>query len=124
MMKVYQTVQKNLSLMGYSPDKRPFNKKQIKIGVEMALCIGLHIMYLVHVASTPREYMEAIFQTSVVILIFISFISTVLKMDIIFIFIDKIEILVNDSKLSSINQTICLALSCLLYNQNFNKNMF
>lgn len=100
MMKLFEIVQRNLALMGYSPNQRPFTKKQIQIGVTKALCISLHGINLIYVANTPKEYMQSIFDTSVTVLVFISFISTILKMNIIFILIDKLQALVNDSKLN------------------------
>lgn len=95
-MKLFQNCQKNLEIMGYVPDQHPFNMKQIQVGLTMLLNIILNFIYLIHVANTPRQYMESCFYTITSILILISFISTVYKMDLIFIFIDKLQIIINE----------------------------
>lgn len=96
---MFQVIQKNLAFIGYDRTQRPFNKRQIEIGVKMVLCICLYCIHLVRVAKTPREYMESIFETSATVSIFISFISTVSNMDIIFTLIEKGEALMAESKI-------------------------
>lgn len=100
-MPVYQVVQKNLAFMGYSPNERSFNRRQIQIGVAMAMCVSVNFIFLIHVANTPQQLMASIHHTSVSILILISFMSTAYKMDIIFTIVDKMQAIVNESKFGS-----------------------
>lgn len=86
--------------MGFAPNQRPFNRKQIQIGLTMAAGTISNCIFLIHVADKPKEHMEAIYYVMTSALILISFISTVYKMKIFFIFIDKVQMLIDESQLT------------------------
>lgn len=97
-MLVLQVVQKNLSFMGYSRNERAFNRKHIVISLQMALDAISKAIYLIYFANTPKERMEITFHTTVSLLIFITFVSTIFKMEFFFTCTDIIQLFVNESK--------------------------
>lgn len=97
-MKIFQTVQRDMALIGYKADEQPFNIKQIEHGFKSIFCGTLELVYLIFVAETPKEYLVSIFMTSVGFLVFISFLNTVQKMPKIFYLIDEVEAIINESK--------------------------
>lgn len=97
-MKIAQIVQKNLASIGYRADLRPFNKQQLWILLERMLILVSLFVYLFHVATTFRQYMDAIFMTTVGILMYISLVSTIAGMETIFILIDEMEQIINESE--------------------------
>lgn len=98
-LKILQTVQKDLALIGYNAQAQPFNGKQIKHGFKSILGNFLQLVYLIRIAKTPSELMVSVFMAGVATLVFISFVSTVQKMPKIFYLIDEIEKIINKSKL-------------------------
>lgn len=100
-MKVLKTFQWSIALMGYSSQQQRFSKKQIRHGFEALLIIFLHCVYPFHVANTIQEYVYSIFMTITTICVFISFVSTANKTVTIFVFIKKIEKIVDEGKFAT-----------------------
>lgn len=100
-MKIFQTVQKHLASIGYRRNERSFNNDISVQLLKSILYIMCQWVYLLHIANTPKEYMDSIFMSAVGILVNISFLSTVLKMKTIFIFIDAAENAINTSEMVS-----------------------
>lgn len=98
-MKIFQNVQKNLAFIGYSENQRPFKNRQLIFAFLSAWSIMAQFIYLFCIADTQKEFMEALFMTVASILIYISFLSTVLEMKTIFLLIDVVEKLINKSEL-------------------------
>lgn len=97
-MKIFQTVQKCLALEGYSANRGAFNRLQMWVGLKCILALIPPCSYLfLRLPKTPKEYMNSIFMSMAGILVFISFMSTVLKTAKIFEFINKLEEAVNTS---------------------------
>lgn len=88
----------HLALLGYGADLDPFNKRQKWIFVLVLLAMVPLYMYLLYVAESPGEYIHSIFVIAVRSLILISHISTIFKMETIFIFIDECEGTLNASE--------------------------
>lgn len=84
--------------MAYIKHKRPFNEQQLRYMFKSIVAIIFQFVYLLRVAETSKEYMNSIFMTTVGTLVFVSHISTTIKMDKIFIFIDTLEKIINQSE--------------------------
>lgn len=78
-MKFLQIVQTRLFNSGVGPTQRPFNKIQLKIIFEALSPMILLCVYLIRVANTPKEYMNAIFMISAAICLFTGFISVIFQ---------------------------------------------
>lgn len=108
-MKTFQTVQKCLALEGYSANGSAFNRLQLWVGFKCTLALFAQCAYLfLRLPKTPKEYMDSIFMTTVGILVFISFVSTVFKTAKIFELINKIEMAINESEFTHIFRLILL----------------
>lgn len=88
-----------MALIGYSADQQPFNMKQMNLAFASILSCAVQLAYLILIAETLKEIMVSIFMTMVAFLVFISFVSTVLKMPKLFYFVDEVEKIVNESEL-------------------------
>lgn len=97
-MKVYGTVLKHLGSIGFRQNEPRFNKRQCEMHLKAVLNNLLICMQLFHVADTLKEYLDSVFAMTVSILIFISRASTAFKSATIFVFINGLEQIVNDSK--------------------------
>lgn len=97
-MKILQTTQKNMEFGGLIRDQSAFNNTQLRTFFISAVFLTLQIVYPLHVANTPRQYLDSIFMTAAGYLIFISFMSIALKTTEVFNFIDDLEQRINDSK--------------------------
>lgn len=98
-MKILQSVQKDLAAMGYRADQKPFNNGKLTEGLKYILFIASECVYLYRFAGTTKDLAFSVIMTTIGIAIFISFISTVLKMEVIFMFINGTENSINDSEL-------------------------
>lgn len=96
-MKICQTVQKQLESMGYTEIKRPFHNSIYIIG-QILINISVITFLCEQVADTGREIADAMFMTATGISVFISYLSTVQNIERIFIFINEIENLINESE--------------------------
>lgn len=106
-MKIFQTIQTNFALIGFERNLRPFNARQRLCFNAASLSVVSLIVYLLNVANTPKEYMDAIFVVALGILMTISHISTMLKTETIFIFIDEIEEIVNEREFLLSSDEFC-----------------
>lgn len=97
-MKIYQTVRWNLALIGYKKNLRPFPKRLKWILFVKSTFIIAAYMHLFYVANTTKEFMDSIFVTGMGTLITISHISTIFKMETIFVFMNEIEEVINASE--------------------------
>lgn len=98
-MKIFQTVQMWLALSGYDNTNRILLNKNQKWNL-VAKFSQLTLLYahLLCVADSPEEYMGSILFTAAATLICVSLISTILKTQELFVFIDEIEDVVNASE--------------------------
>lgn len=97
-MKIAQTVKWYLASMGYTADLHPFHKQQVWLLVERMVNIILQVIYVLYVANTSREYTETYFMIVVGILMYIPLVSTIIEMPTIFVLIDDMEQVINESK--------------------------
>lgn len=102
-MKLFQTIQKNLPLLGYNRynnDNRyhPFNiRRTIATGIYVFGIVSIFIFAL-HSTNSPAEYMDSIYVLAVLSSIFASYMSTIFKVAPIFDFFDNCEKFCNESK--------------------------
>lgn len=97
-MKILQTVQTNLAVLGFERNLRPFNKRQMFWFFEGLLSSTTFVIYLLFEASSPKEYMDSIFMIVIGTLMTISHFSMILETETIFVLIDKIENIINASE--------------------------
>lgn len=101
MMGVLKTVQWSLGLMGYfeSPEHN-FSITQMKHGLVTLLDMTSLFMYLSNDANSTQDYIYSIFMIVVTISIFISFVNTSNNTALIFVFIGKLEKIINEGNTS------------------------
>lgn len=97
-MKILQTVQKYFATIGYDANRYPLNSDTVGEIFQRILAIICQFLYLIRHANSPKDIVDNIFMTAVAILCFISVMSTIQKMKMIFIFINEIEQIVNESE--------------------------
>lgn len=100
-MKTFQAVRQNLVKIHVSADQRWSDNQLLFHICECIFAIILQCIYLFCVANTPEELMNSIFMTTAAILVFISYLSILLKIAEIFFFMDTIEKIVNKSELTN-----------------------
>lgn len=98
-LKIYQTVRKHFTSIQFSEGRRWFHSQLLFEQLKCILAIVLQCIYFFYKANAPEEFMNSIFMTTVCILVFISFVSTARKMEMIFSFMDQDEIVINKRKL-------------------------
>lgn len=98
-MKLFQTVRKNLTIIGIAEDAQSFNKRLKLISVLGASALFSVYVHLFYVAKTPKEYMNSMFIAMVGSLHVISAISIALKKKTIYSFMNEVEIVIQSSKL-------------------------
>lgn len=97
-MKIFVTVSKHLESIGFAEHQQRFNTRQLKFSLNIILGIILISLNLCYIADTSVEYMNGILIDIVSIMVFIAFVSTVFKMATIFIFINQLDEIINQSE--------------------------
>lgn len=102
-MKIFQTVQKQLSLVGFAPDQqqntnRTFSKIQLWGIITSLTCTSLVVVYIFHVANRTEDYMYSIFSLTTSIGITASEISMTYANDKIYNAIDSGEELLAEAR--------------------------
>lgn len=98
-MKTFQQVQMSLASLGYRRNQSPFNKTQFWIFIKVFLTlISLWAQYIL-VASTPKQYMDSMYMIVAVTSFNIARLSTFLKNESIYDYINTVEEVLNGSKL-------------------------
>lgn len=98
-MKVLKTVRWSLALMGYhDSQQRRFgiNQKAYTL-VNLLFMISLCV-YLYHGANSAQEYIFSIFMLITIVGIFVSFVDTSNKAELIFLFIEKVQKIIDDGE--------------------------
>lgn len=104
-MKLFRTVQKNFTSLGFVRYKNndynhyPFNRQHVKAQIRFILSLISMFAFPVHVANSPKEYMDSFFLIIMQCAIFVSYTVTICKMNQLFDFIDGCVELCNESKL-------------------------
>lgn len=78
-MKIFQTIRKNLSAIGYTENDTTLNKKHVWALLISGAVIAAQFGYIFHEANSNEEYTLCFFMTTTGIGLFISFISTILR---------------------------------------------
>lgn len=123
-LEIFQTVQNDLSSIGYGANQSPFNNDVLGQSATYILFIICECVYLCRFDKTPEELSRSILMLTVGIAVFISFLSTVQQMATIFTFINETGKIVNDSELKAqctFDHFICIILIELI---SISKNMF
>lgn len=102
-MKIFQTVQRNLAVLGFTPNQRQSNRWQLDwreiFGVAKCSADTVTIAaYVFTQAESIEEYMDSIFALIVLVSITISYISVIVRNDTLFRMIETAEDEVNLSK--------------------------
>lgn len=99
-MKILQRVQMNLASLGHPPKQSPFNRTQLWIFAKNFLSLVVLFAYLIREPKTSKEYVVSIYITSSTVLVNIARVSTLLKNETIFQFIDAVKSTLNKSELN------------------------
>lgn len=99
-MKILQRVQMSLASLGYRPSRSPFNETHLWTFFKASLALSSICAYTVCEAHTSKEYMDSVFMITVVVVINITRAGTICKSEVVFVFIDKLEKIMNGSKLN------------------------
>lgn len=102
-LKTFRTIQKVLAMMGFTPNQQQsnhckLNSRQIIFVVVCAINVTFLSSYIVRVANSIDEYMDAIFSLIILVTVAIAFISIIFKNDKLFNYIEFITNLLTDSK--------------------------
>lgn len=89
--KIFHTIQSKLALIGFEKNLRPFNVRQNWTIIMASISLTTLVIYPLHLATTPKEYMDSIFVCGVGSLVTISHFSIIPKTETVFTFIDEIE---------------------------------
>lgn len=100
-MEIFKTIKNNFASIGFTKKNEQFHTEQLLRTVEGFLAIILQCLYLLFDANTIKDYMVSILTTTVGIFVYVAYLSTVIKTEKIFIFLDDIEDVINESKFSS-----------------------
>lgn len=106
-MKLFQIIQTNLTSLGVGPTQLPLNKFQLDVIANLLTLIILLCIYLIHVANTPKEYMNAMYLIYSAMCCLIGFASLTLQTDTLGLFIGNFEQMFEKRKLEMLKQ-ICL----------------
>lgn len=106
-MKIFESAKMSLASMELDANKRPFHRKQLLKVMHSFLAIVLECLYIVYDANTAREYINSIFMTTIGIIVFIAYLSTIFKTTTIYNFIDHYETIVNESELQKAFEIHC-----------------
>lgn len=104
-MKIFQTVQNNLILLGYIRNHDGYRYYLFRRSHLVAIAILMFTLSLTSLftfatflADSPAEYMDSFYIIAVVLSIFVSYLNTILNMSKFFDFIDNCEKVCNESK--------------------------
>lgn len=97
-MPIFQTVQKTFDSVGLNPKLDPLNRKLLSILITNFMAIILQLIYLLHVADSSQQYLECIYVVTVGSGILLSIASTILIRDKLFLYIDTLDEVFNESK--------------------------
>lgn len=102
-IKTFQTVQKNVAVMGFIPNRQHNNHRQLSSGqiVSVALCSISTILLFLHlicVANSIEEYMLSIFELTISFTISTAYINFIFKTDKLYKCIEHCEKELNISK--------------------------
>lgn len=90
-MKLFQSGQKYLSILGVSPSESLINVKFVTVIFAKAIDISLNVIFPIFEASSFHEYTNSIFLTSTVTMVSVCFVLSVLKISNFFALIDLFE---------------------------------
>lgn len=104
-MKIFQTVQNNLILLGYIRNHDGYRYYLFRRSHLVAIAILMFTLSLTSLftfatflADSPAEYMDSFYIIAVVLSMFVSYLNTILNMSKFFDFIDNCEKVCNESK--------------------------
>lgn len=102
-MKLFQTLQRNLLLVKFHPNQTNsffgLIRQHSSCFSQSSMSIASLTLYLLHDASSVKEYMDSMFLTMAAITIFVSFSNTVFKTPELYTFLNSIEKAGNNSEL-------------------------
>lgn len=113
-LKIFQRVRENLAKIHFGADKNWFDFEILLNILKCKIALGLQCAYLFRVANTPEDLMNAIFTTNIGILVFISYLHIITKMVDIYFVMDKIEKIVNKSKLNKLIFNVSMTMTSIL----------
>lgn len=121
-LKTFESVIKNFAAIDFNKEKPRFHIRQCLRALEGFSGVTMQALYLFYNANTNKEFIDSIYMTSGGILIWVVYVDTILKTEMIYISIDEIEKKVNASKfsieLSNIRWSYDIAQSLLFENQD------
>lgn len=97
-MQSLQVVQRNFSLMGLDPNRKPLNQITLTTLILAMLGIFLQWIFLIQGAENSQERMESIYIATAYIGTFLSFASTIFIQKELFLFINNFDELTNESE--------------------------
>lgn len=95
-MKIFQTVQRKFESVGVCRDRISFGLLELKH--ILAYILDFAMPYVVRVAETPKEYVEAISDVAMIAVLLISYLSIRYKSQAVFKMIDELEEGINRSE--------------------------
>lgn len=98
-MQIFKTIREHLVAIGFTKSDVGFHTEQVLRTSQGFMAIVLQCIHLLFDVNSTKDYLDSLFTTSVGILVYISYLSTVLKTKKIFMFIHRVEKLIGGSEL-------------------------
>lgn len=100
--KLFQAIKRNLAILKFKPNQSDSMLMLLRdhwvYFFESILALTLFFVYLIHVAETIDEFMFVVFWITASLVIFLCFISTVLKTSVLFKFLNDAETIYSNSE--------------------------
>lgn len=98
-MKIFQTLRKQLAIVGISPSNQSFNER-VFFGFSLFGCSVSSQFVYIYVANSLMDSMECICSLSAGIIIFVCFVAVIFRKSTLFESVDNFEKLIDTSTIS------------------------
>lgn len=105
-MRIFNTVKKSLLSIDLDVNKPKFHRMQLLHVVQGFVAILLQCMYFVNDANTTNEYMNSILITSIGLLIYVAYWSSIFETKTVYDFIEYYETIINGSKFGTLKNSM------------------
>lgn len=96
MMERFLTIRKEIALLGFIPNLHdyphyPFTKRHLGAHLICSLNIASVCIFAIHVADSPKEYMDSLYMITGIVAISVSYATFTFKMTKLFAILSNIE---------------------------------
>lgn len=95
-------IRENASEIGFGQNQRSFNTIQLNHFLSYIFCISMSIIYIIQVADTPKEYLDAIYIAASTALVFIAYLCSIFQVAKAYIIWDLLQKIIDQNKFCAI----------------------